>query len=158
MILDIQHIGTRFYTYIATMGYAMEEATRHYLRSVALDRPNPVTAALLRPQRPNRVDQFSFHNRLQPAAKRPGIALPQRVDLLKYGHVRLLADIVGGEHPLQIGGDLLFDDRDQPVVMTREQLLDRGAIARSRLCDGLRFEFVHVLRLVFTDVWAGAHP
>ena len=43
LVFDIQDIGARFYTYIATMGYAMEEAARHNLRFVVLDRPNPIT-------------------------------------------------------------------------------------------------------------------
>ena len=42
LVFDIQDIGTRFYTYISTMGYAMEEAARHGLRFVVLDRPNPI--------------------------------------------------------------------------------------------------------------------
>jgi uncharacterized protein YbbC (DUF1343 family) len=43
LVFDIQDIGTRFYTYISTMGYAMEEAARHGIRFVVLDRPNPIT-------------------------------------------------------------------------------------------------------------------
>lgn len=45
LVFDIQDIGTRFYTYIATLGYAMEEAARHNIRVVVLDRPNPITGA-----------------------------------------------------------------------------------------------------------------
>ncbi len=43
LVFDIQDIGCRFYTYIATLGYAMEEAAKHDLRIVVLDRPNPIT-------------------------------------------------------------------------------------------------------------------
>ncbi len=42
LVFDIQDIGTRFYTYISTMGYAMEEAAAHGIRFVVLDRPNPI--------------------------------------------------------------------------------------------------------------------
>jgi len=42
LVFDIQDIGTRFYTYISTMGYAMEEAAKHNLGFVVLDRPNPI--------------------------------------------------------------------------------------------------------------------
>ena len=42
IVFDIQDIGTRFYTYIATMGQAMEEAARTKRRFVVLDRPNPI--------------------------------------------------------------------------------------------------------------------
>lgn len=42
LVLDLQDIGTRFYTYQLAMGYAMEEAARHKIAFVVLDRPNPV--------------------------------------------------------------------------------------------------------------------
>jgi len=42
LVFDIQDIGTRFYTYISTMGYAMEAAAKAGLRFVVLDRPNPI--------------------------------------------------------------------------------------------------------------------
>ncbi len=43
LVFDIQDVGCRFYTYIGTMGLAMEEAARHNIRFVVLDRPNPIT-------------------------------------------------------------------------------------------------------------------
>lgn len=42
LVFDIQDIGARFYTYITTMGYAMEEAAKAGIRFVVLDRPNPI--------------------------------------------------------------------------------------------------------------------
>ncbi len=42
LVFDIQDIGTRFYTYISTMGLAMEAAAEHGVRFVVLDRPNPI--------------------------------------------------------------------------------------------------------------------
>ncbi len=42
IVFDIQDIGTRFYTFITTMGMAMEEAAQRKLKFVVLDRPNPV--------------------------------------------------------------------------------------------------------------------
>ncbi len=42
LVFDIQDIGTRFYTYISTMGYAMQAAAQHKLRFMVLDRPNPI--------------------------------------------------------------------------------------------------------------------
>jgi uncharacterized protein YbbC (DUF1343 family)/CubicO group peptidase (beta-lactamase class C family) len=43
MVIDLQDIGARFYTYMATMAYVMEEAARRTIQVVVLDRPNPVT-------------------------------------------------------------------------------------------------------------------
>ncbi|HEU0007121.1 MAG TPA: DUF1343 domain-containing protein [Terriglobia bacterium] len=42
LVFDIQDIGARFYTYISTMGYAMEEAAKAGIRFMVLDRPNPI--------------------------------------------------------------------------------------------------------------------
>jgi uncharacterized protein YbbC (DUF1343 family)/CubicO group peptidase (beta-lactamase class C family) len=42
LVFDIQDIGTRFYTYVSTMGLAMQAAAEHGLRFVVLDRPNPI--------------------------------------------------------------------------------------------------------------------
>ena len=42
LVFDIQDIGARFYTYIATMAYCMEEAARAGIEFVVLDRPNPI--------------------------------------------------------------------------------------------------------------------
>jgi len=42
LVFDIQDVGARFYTYIATLGYIMEEAARAKLPVFVLDRPNPI--------------------------------------------------------------------------------------------------------------------
>ncbi len=43
LVFDIQDVGTRFYTYITTMAYCMEEAARAGIPFYVLDRPNPIT-------------------------------------------------------------------------------------------------------------------
>jgi len=42
LIFDIQDIGARFYTFISTMGNAMEAAVENGLDFIVLDRPNPI--------------------------------------------------------------------------------------------------------------------
>ncbi len=42
LVFDIQDIGARFYTYISTLGNAMEEAAKAKLPLFVLDRPNPI--------------------------------------------------------------------------------------------------------------------
>src|ERR687893_1862744 len=42
LVFDIQDVGTRFYTYMSTMGHAMEEAAKARIPVFVLDRPNPV--------------------------------------------------------------------------------------------------------------------
>jgi uncharacterized protein YbbC (DUF1343 family) len=42
LVFDIQDAGVRFYTYMTTMGYCMEEAAKHHIAFYVLDRPNPL--------------------------------------------------------------------------------------------------------------------
>jgi uncharacterized protein YbbC (DUF1343 family) len=42
LVFDIQDIGTRFYTYISTLGMAMEAAAKAHKKFIVLDRVNPI--------------------------------------------------------------------------------------------------------------------
>jgi uncharacterized protein YbbC (DUF1343 family) len=42
LVVDVQDIGARFYTYPATVAYVLEEAAKRKLAVVVLDRPNPI--------------------------------------------------------------------------------------------------------------------
>jgi uncharacterized protein YbbC (DUF1343 family)/CubicO group peptidase (beta-lactamase class C family) len=42
LVIDLQDVGARFYTYTTTMAYVMEEAATRKMAVVVLDRPNPV--------------------------------------------------------------------------------------------------------------------
>jgi len=42
LVIDLQDIGARIYTYQLAMAYAMEEAARQKIAVVVLDRPNPI--------------------------------------------------------------------------------------------------------------------
>jgi uncharacterized protein YbbC (DUF1343 family) len=64
LVFDIQDIGTRFYTYIATMGLAMEEAARHNLRFVVLDRPNPITGTRVFGPLNDRDGRFTAYHKI----------------------------------------------------------------------------------------------
>lgn len=47
LVFDIQDIGPRFYTYISTMGMAMEAAAEQDISFMVLDRPNPIGGELI---------------------------------------------------------------------------------------------------------------
>jgi uncharacterized protein YbbC (DUF1343 family)/CubicO group peptidase (beta-lactamase class C family) len=47
LVFDIQDIGTRFYTYIATMGMAMEAAAQSKKKFIVLDRVNPIGGTIV---------------------------------------------------------------------------------------------------------------
>jgi len=42
IVIDLQDIGTRFYTYMTSMAYVMEEAAPRKIKVFVLDRPNPI--------------------------------------------------------------------------------------------------------------------
>jgi uncharacterized protein YbbC (DUF1343 family)/CubicO group peptidase (beta-lactamase class C family) len=42
LVFDIQDVGVRFYTYISTLGYLLEEGAKAKLPVFVLDRPNPI--------------------------------------------------------------------------------------------------------------------
>jgi uncharacterized protein YbbC (DUF1343 family) len=46
LVFDVQDVGARYYTYLSTLLYVMEEAAKHDLAVFVLDRPNPITGAV----------------------------------------------------------------------------------------------------------------
>lgn len=47
IVFDIQDVGVRFYTYLTTLVYVLEEAANHHIAVVVLDRPNPLTGVVV---------------------------------------------------------------------------------------------------------------
>ncbi|MGH9815618.1 MAG: exo-beta-N-acetylmuramidase NamZ domain-containing protein, partial [Candidatus Acidiferrales bacterium] len=65
LVFDIQDAGIRFYTYITTMAYAMQEAAKQKIPFYVLDRPNPlggerIEGPLLDAERKSFVGYFSL--------------------------------------------------------------------------------------------------
>ncbi|MGH1417229.1 MAG: exo-beta-N-acetylmuramidase NamZ family protein [Hyphomicrobiaceae bacterium] len=63
LVFDIQDVGVRFYTYISTMGLAMQAAADAKIPFVVLDRPNPlggkyVSGFILQPAQHSFVGQY----------------------------------------------------------------------------------------------------
>ena len=42
LVCDLPDVGTRFYTYVTTLGYALEESAKADIEFIVLDRPNPL--------------------------------------------------------------------------------------------------------------------
>jgi uncharacterized protein YbbC (DUF1343 family) len=60
LIYDIQEVGTRVYTYVATMAYAMEAAAERDIDFIVLDRPNPINGIVLEGPVLDYPEQSSF--------------------------------------------------------------------------------------------------
>jgi uncharacterized protein YbbC (DUF1343 family)/CubicO group peptidase (beta-lactamase class C family) len=59
LVFDIQDIGARFYTYISTLGYVLEEAGKARVPVYVLDRPNPIGGVEVEGPLAD-ADKFSF--------------------------------------------------------------------------------------------------
>ena len=110
LLFDIQDIGTRYYTYIYTMGLAMEAAGEAGIPLVVLDRPNPVGGELVQG---NVLDPaFASFVGLYPIPKRHGMTPAELA--------RLYRDAFGVEVELHIAPlegwsrEMLFPDTGLP--------------------------------------------
>jgi len=81
LVFDIQDIGTRVYTYAATMAYAMQTCAETGLEFVVLDRPNPITGRFL--EGPVlEYPEFSSFIGLYPVPLRPGMTIGEMARLI----------------------------------------------------------------------------
>jgi uncharacterized protein YbbC (DUF1343 family) len=63
LVVDLQDAGVRFYTYLTTMAYAMEECAKAKVAVVVLDRPNPIGGLAVEgpPADPDRLSFVAVH-------------------------------------------------------------------------------------------------
>jgi uncharacterized protein YbbC (DUF1343 family) len=81
IVFDIQDIGTRFYTYISTMGGAMKAAAEHQIRFVVLDRPNPIDGSTVQgPVLDEGSQSFVGYHRI---AVRHGMTIGELAEMFK---------------------------------------------------------------------------
>jgi len=81
LVFDIQDVGARFYTYISTMALAMEAAARDGNTFVVLDRPNPITGAVV--EGPMLEDGFQSFVGMFRLPVRHGLTVGELARLLK---------------------------------------------------------------------------
>ena len=112
MVIDLADVGARFYTYLTTMGYVMEEAARHGVRVVVLDRPNPVNGWQIEGPLPDEgvSGMIAYH----PMPVRHGLTMGELARLFN-GERRLGVDltVVAMEHWIR---DAWFDQTGLPWV------------------------------------------
>ncbi len=63
VVVDLQDAGVRFYTYLTSMGYLMEECAKAKVGVVVLDRPNPIGGEVVEgpPTDPGRLSFTAVH-------------------------------------------------------------------------------------------------
>lgn len=118
LVYDIQDIGCRSYTYISTMGVAMEAAAEQGIDFVVLDRPNPLGGQKIE-GRPGDPAFFSFIGRY-PIAYVYGMTCGE-LALMIRGEGWLANGVKGALHVVPMAGwrrGMRFADTGLPWVMT----------------------------------------
>ena len=97
LVFDIQDAGVRFYTYISTMGYAMEAAAKRGIAFYVLDRPNPLGASLV--QGPVMEREFKSFTGYFPMPLRHGMTVGELAEMFNAEN-RIGADL----HVIKMSG------------------------------------------------------
>ena len=80
MVIDLQDIGARFYTYITTMAYVLEESAKRNIAVVVLDRVNPINGVQIEGPALDKA-QVSFVGYFAPMPVRHGMTLGELAKL-----------------------------------------------------------------------------
>jgi uncharacterized protein YbbC (DUF1343 family)/CubicO group peptidase (beta-lactamase class C family) len=91
IVIDLQDVGARFYTYTTTMAYVLEEAASRRIPVVVLDRPNPINGFQIEGPALDK-SQIGFTGYFAPMPVRHGLTIGE------------LARLFNGEN--KIGADL----------------------------------------------------
>jgi uncharacterized protein YbbC (DUF1343 family) len=118
LVFDIQDVGARYYTYLATMGLAMQAAARNRLRFVVLDRPNPIGGAAVE----GGIVQTGFESfvGLWPVSARHGLTAGEMARLLNAPADQGGFGIGCELHVVELRGwtrEMLFSDTGLPWVL-----------------------------------------
>jgi uncharacterized protein YbbC (DUF1343 family)/CubicO group peptidase (beta-lactamase class C family) len=73
VVIDLQDVGTRFYTYETTVGYFLEAAAKADIEVIVLDRPDPITGSFV--QGPVSDEGRENYNNYFPVPVRHGMTL-----------------------------------------------------------------------------------
>ena len=73
LVIDLQDVGTRIYTYIYTMAHCLTAAKRHGLKTIVCDRPNPIGG--LQVEGPMLAEGFESFVGMYPIPMRHGMTI-----------------------------------------------------------------------------------
>ena len=91
LVVDLQDVGTRVYTFIYTMAYCLKAAARRGLPVIVCDRPNPIGGRIV--EGPTLAPGFESFVGLYPIALRHGLTIAELA--------RLFNDAVRHRRPLE---------------------------------------------------------
>lgn len=112
LVFDMAAVGVRYYTYLSTMGWAMEEAARRKLDFFVLDRPDPLGGVAV--QGPLSTDRTPSSTNYHPLPVRYGMTLGELARMFnRERHIDAHLTVV----PIQGWRRWQrFDDQDRPWI------------------------------------------
>jgi uncharacterized protein YbbC (DUF1343 family) len=113
LVIDLQDVGTRIYTYIYTMAYCLTAAKRHGVKVIVCDRPNPIGGAQV--EGPMLAPGFESFVGLYPIPMRHGMTIAELARLFNE-HFAIGADL----DVVTMDGwrrEMYHDDAQAPWVM-----------------------------------------
>jgi uncharacterized protein YbbC (DUF1343 family) len=112
LIVDLQDIGSRYYTFQWTLALAMRACARAGVEVIVLDRPNPLGGLVVEGNVPDPA--FASFVGLYPLPARPGLTLGELARWLAHQHgVRPALSVVGMRGWRRA---MLWEDTDVPWV------------------------------------------
>src|SRR5687768_14908852 len=90
LVIDLQDVGTRIYTYIYTMANCLKAARRHGVKAIVCDRPNPIGGIAV--EGPLLAAGFESFVGLYPIPMRHGMTIGELARLFN-GHFGIGADL-----------------------------------------------------------------
>jgi len=114
LIVDLQDVGTRIYTYIYTMANCLVAARRHGVRVIVCDRPNPIGGVAV--EGPMLVSGFESFVGQYPIPMRHGMTIGELARLFnEYFGIGATLEVVAMNGWTRT---CYHDDTDSPWVMT----------------------------------------
>jgi uncharacterized protein YbbC (DUF1343 family) len=113
IVVDLQDIGARFYTYATTLAYVMEEAAKRRIAVVVLDRPNPINGFQIEGPALDK-SQLGFTGYFAPMPIRHGLTMGELARLFN-GENKIGADLTVVEAKNWQRGEW-FDDTGLPWI------------------------------------------
>jgi uncharacterized protein YbbC (DUF1343 family) len=113
LVIDLQDVGSRYYTFGATMLLCLEAASRYKLLTVVLDRPNPLGGEAV--EGPELQPEYRSFVGFHPVVTRHGLTLGELAQL--YHHER---GLTGALQVIRCDGwqrDLDYDQTGLPWVL-----------------------------------------
>ncbi|HVX38027.1 MAG TPA: DUF1343 domain-containing protein, partial [Gemmatimonadaceae bacterium] len=103
LVFDLQDIGTRTWTYVGSMEYALRAAARRHLPIIVLDRPNPITGDHVDgPMLDTVLSNADEYTKQRPAKPYALYPFPLRHGMTMGELARFYNDVLGIHAPLHV--------------------------------------------------------